>query len=367
MQKIAVNMQDVAREAGVSMMTVSLALRGHSKISEATAERVRKIAEQMGYRPNPLVSALVSDIRSRYKMKSPPVIGFVSSYKERSKWWVNEVSRSYYDGAKARAEKLGFGFELFEMAANDMTPKRLNKILIYRKVCGLICGPVPNNGANLVLDWEAFPAVALGYSMKNPAIHRITHNHYQSMTLTLERLTELGYKRIGMLTSFEAEQRTSDLYLAAIQAYQRRIPASRRIPYWYRPSRGNLVQSVLEWVEQCKPDVILDANFNLWDHILEQHQMQHVQDIAYASLSWRASKPEIAGIEQNSFKVGEVAVNALVSQIYANERGVPSTQTISLVNGKWIDGSSVPCKRRIRKAVGAKSSVKSVGKKVLSR
>lgn len=358
MQKIAVNMMDVAKEAGVSMMTVSLALRGHSKISKATAKRVREIAERMGYRPNPLVSALVSDIRSRYKMKTPPVIGFISSYEERNTWWLNEVQRSYYEGAKARAEKLGFGFELFEVAVDGMTPRRLNNILSYRKVCGLICGPLPDVSIDLELDWEAFPAVALGYSMREPAIHRITHNHYQSMSLTLQRLDDLGYKRIGIISAEWATVRTSDLYIGALEAYQRRIPVSNRIPWLALPINGIRVDLILNWIQQQKCDVVVDASFNALDYIFEQSQITLPKGLAYATLSWRREKPENTGIEQNSFIVGEVAVNTLVSQIYANERGVPSTQTISLVNGKWMEGKTVPPKKKVtRRAKSVKAVV----------
>lgn len=42
-------MTEVARRAGVSLSTVSRALAGHSRISEATRRRVRDIAEQLGY------------------------------------------------------------------------------------------------------------------------------------------------------------------------------------------------------------------------------------------------------------------------------------------------------------------------------
>ena len=45
---------DVARHAGVSQGTVGRVLHGTkgSKISEATSERVRKIAQQLSYQPN---------------------------------------------------------------------------------------------------------------------------------------------------------------------------------------------------------------------------------------------------------------------------------------------------------------------------
>lgn len=47
-----VSIKDIAAKCGVSVATVSKALNGQSDISKATRERIRKIAEQMGYTPN---------------------------------------------------------------------------------------------------------------------------------------------------------------------------------------------------------------------------------------------------------------------------------------------------------------------------
>lgn len=53
-----VRLQDVARQLGVHPMTVSRALSGSGRISEATRENVRRTAEELGYRPNPVARNL---------------------------------------------------------------------------------------------------------------------------------------------------------------------------------------------------------------------------------------------------------------------------------------------------------------------
>lgn len=47
-----VTIKDVAREAGVSAMSVSNVLNGRGRISEATAKHVREVVERLGYRPS---------------------------------------------------------------------------------------------------------------------------------------------------------------------------------------------------------------------------------------------------------------------------------------------------------------------------
>ena len=55
-----VSIRDVAREAGVSVTTVSHALNDKGRLNPETRERVREVAQQLGYRPNPAARSLVS-------------------------------------------------------------------------------------------------------------------------------------------------------------------------------------------------------------------------------------------------------------------------------------------------------------------
>lgn len=56
----SVSLKDVARAAGVSASTVSRALYRHPRISEETSNRVRRLAEEMGYTPSLLARSLVT-------------------------------------------------------------------------------------------------------------------------------------------------------------------------------------------------------------------------------------------------------------------------------------------------------------------
>src|ERR1051325_9261392 len=68
-------MQRIADAAGVSRMTVSLALRNHPRISAATRERIRQVAERLGYHPDPEVSKLMAYLRRAKPAKHARVLG----------------------------------------------------------------------------------------------------------------------------------------------------------------------------------------------------------------------------------------------------------------------------------------------------
>src|SRR5690606_18100520 len=55
-----VTLSDIAKQAEVHVTTVSLALRNHPRLPERTRKRIQKIAEELGYQPDPVLQALVA-------------------------------------------------------------------------------------------------------------------------------------------------------------------------------------------------------------------------------------------------------------------------------------------------------------------
>ena len=74
------SMQDVARAAGVSLMTVSRALRNAPKVSEATRERVLVCAQKLGYTTDPNLSRMMHAVRGRKRPRSHATIAVVRDH-----------------------------------------------------------------------------------------------------------------------------------------------------------------------------------------------------------------------------------------------------------------------------------------------
>src|SRR4051812_19855777 len=101
------NIRKIAKAAGVSHTTVSLALRNHPRVSEQTKRRIQTLAKKMGYRPNALVAALMSHVRSNRRVVAHEVVAFLSGGPTPD-WWRGwpSISQNYF-GARNRAEQLG--------------------------------------------------------------------------------------------------------------------------------------------------------------------------------------------------------------------------------------------------------------------
>src|SRR3954467_13477885 len=81
-----VRLQDIADRAAVSKATVSLALRDHSSIPPATRARIQGIADELGYRPNPLVSALMTYQRSAQPRPKAVTLALVMNFRRKDAW-----------------------------------------------------------------------------------------------------------------------------------------------------------------------------------------------------------------------------------------------------------------------------------------
>jgi LacI family transcriptional regulator len=115
-----VTMQDVANAAGVHRTTISLAFRQHPSLPVETRKRLLALAEEMGYRPNPLVSALMTELRGKRSEKQHEIIAYVTTYPADNPWRRYPSLREMFAGAQARAAKLGFAAQEFDLGAADM-------------------------------------------------------------------------------------------------------------------------------------------------------------------------------------------------------------------------------------------------------
>ena len=67
-------MKLIAAKAGLSGAAVSLALRDHPSIPPATRTRIKRLADQLGYRVDPNVSRLMAYLRQRPQARATGII-----------------------------------------------------------------------------------------------------------------------------------------------------------------------------------------------------------------------------------------------------------------------------------------------------
>ncbi|MET0262707.1 MAG: LacI family DNA-binding transcriptional regulator [Rariglobus sp.] len=338
----ALTMSELAKAAGVSKMTVSLALRGNEKISVATRERIRALAEKMGYRPNPLVQTLMANLRSTRPANYHSTIAWITAFPNRDGWSKHWVHKHYHQGAVARAAALGYKIETFWALAPRMTGAALTRMLRARGIRGLIIPPIADPGTRLDIDWAHFSCAAIGYSFTEPRLHRAAANLREGMTRAIAECQQRGFKRIGFALPVDTDARVNHSWLAGYLAWQQFIPAKDRLPALLAP--GRMEELLPNWLGTHRPDVIISPNFEFlqWLPALGK---RIPEDISLVTLSYPddedASIAHISGINQNNFTIGEAAVDLIVSQLQHNDTGLPAHPRVMLIDGFWNEGTTL--------------------------
>jgi len=347
-------MQMIADEAGVSRMAVSLALRNSPKISVATRHRIHEIAQRMGYRPNPLVSALMTQLRDVRRVPRPTTLAYVTAYPTADGWRRPGPFVDFFDGAKYRAEALGYTLEEWWVTKPGMTEHRFSEILYNRNIHGLLIAPLPAGGSSLKLEWSRFATATIAFSLASPLIHRASNDQYLSIGMALQELTKLGYQRIGLAITDEEDMRVQRKWSAGYMVYQQGIDPAQRVPQML--ATGAFPRALAEWFNAHRPDAILSQDPKLPEY-LAQLGFSVPKDVGVAHLSLNESDMEFAGINQNSRLVGSSALDLVDAQLRRNERGLPAAPKTVMILGRWIDGPTV------RDVTGEKHAAKKGGEK----
>lgn len=333
-----VTLRDIAKEVGVSHVTVSLALRNNTRITEPLRKKIQKKADEMGYQPDPMLAAL-----SNYRLKNRehPVqaaLAWINTWDPPEKLRSFHVFDLYWKGALKTAGNLGYHLEEFRL--KDIPLKRIEQILIARNIRGILIPPDRTTSVNWEgFDWSQFASIRFGRSPKKPQLHFVTSAQVQNSMTAFNKINEKGYKRIG----FVGEYADSETFGAGFFWAQQQVPKRRQIPHLLidRPTPIESLKKALgKWIDKHKPDAIYTRYTEL-PELLSNLGHRVPEDIALATTSI-IDTPIDSGIDQNSEEVGRAAVLALVSLINDSEQGIPEMLHEYLIQGKWVDGNSMP-------------------------
>ena len=337
----AANLQDIANRAGVHRSTVALALRDSPRISSATRKRVQKIARELGYRPNPLVTALMTARRSGKPVKHV-TLAYVTNYPTRFGWRPEYHDRpDYFPGAEQRALDFGYKVEHFWLREPGMTPVRFSDILAARGIHGVMIGRLPPGEHTLELAWARFSAVAVGLTLHTPLLHQVAENHFEAAAQALRQCTARGYRRIGLVYS-EADDspRVGHRWLSAFAGYQMELPAEWRVPLC--PGVPASEAEFVRWFREHRPEALLVTHARPVLAWLGRMKLVVPCDVGLVDLAGDHPELACAGVHCAAARIGALAVETLVGMLHRGEQGVRTMCQESLLSGEWREGSSLP-------------------------
>jgi DNA-binding LacI/PurR family transcriptional regulator len=326
----------VAYHAKVSQTAVSLAFRNDPSLPPATRRRILAKAEELGYRPDPVLSSLVAYRQSNRPTHYLATLAWIETLAKEKR---GSDHSAYLLGARERAEELGFQIEIFEINNSSMPAQRISRIMAPRNMRGALIAPLPTSHGPLRLDWDNLSAVAIGYTLQAPLIHLVANHHYRSMLMMVEKLRALGYSRIGLAIPGVHDKRLDHSYSAAFLVAQRDVPAVDRIPC-HVPEQLEF-GGFVKWFQKHRLDALITVGYGQVNQWLDDLKVRIPDDLGVAHISPRPGGRNFAAIVENSRLIGRIAIDFLAGLLQRNECGIPEFPKRTLIESKWVEGDTL--------------------------
>lgn len=325
----------IARRAGVSASAVSMALRNHPRISAGTRDRVRRIARELGYRPDPDVAKLMNHLRLRDKPRFKFSLVALTTIPESEE---RPYNRKLIEGARLRADALGYQLSIFRFVPGATRNRSLQRILRSRGVEGLLLLPMRvAQPLTEMLDWDQFSVVAATRGVPAPEFHRVVPHHFINTLLVCEQLERLGYRRIGLVTNREFDVSISPGLAAGVVWQSTQGRAEQVTPLFFEGERPSGVKA---WFERERPDSIVVSGVRDAEAVVADLGLKFPGPVGVAATNLEGPTP-FAGIDSQEAEIGGTAIDQLHARIQSNQKGVPRVPTETTIMGRWIAGPSV--------------------------
>jgi LacI family transcriptional regulator len=333
-----ITLQDIARQAGVSKMTVSLALRGHPHAAAATRDRLRRIANEMGYRPNPLIVANMTLLRAGRRTSFAGTIAFVGFGASPERATASSQGQRIFVGARRRAESLGYQLEWFPLQEAAPDGQRLTEILLARGIAAVVLGANQVLPPSAHLDWSRFSVAAIGRTEIGRELHRTVGDYYRAVREACQRCRARGYRRIGLAITREHDTAHQSLHRSALLGCQADWPRADHVPVLV--AEQWTADVFMRWVTRHRPEVVITC-YDDPARWLPAAGLQIPEDIGLIRPHVNDKALGIGGFLFEDSELGAAAVDLVVEQLNHNERGLPDTVKRVLLPGRWFDGRSL--------------------------
>ncbi|PTY06029.1 LacI family transcriptional regulator [Verrucomicrobia bacterium LW23] len=335
------NQREIAKALGLAQATVSLAMRGHPSIPAKTQELVWETAKKLGYRPNPMVAALMESIRSGRPVKDQGCLAILYDKDSRDPF-LQKLSayRIQLEGMQNQAILRGYRSECFYLHNPGVTAEALDRQLYSRGIAGVIlAAPKSVDSPAVRMQWDRYAASTISYTWQVPAVDRVSSHHRHNVDLAFQKVLERGYLRIGMCLPAAACNGVDSNWLAGYLVCESHLPARRRIPLFKGTIHDTPTEKFRAWHERWKPDVILSL-MGEETHWLKQIGIPR-EAMRIVCLNLQPGSP-LSGIVENNYDVGAAATDIVVQKLNHNERGLPAHPRLLLIDGSWKEGNSLP-------------------------
>jgi len=334
-----ITLKDIAAQCGVSVATVSYALREDPRIAKQTGQRVRAAAEQLGYRPDPLLSALIS---YRSDVKSERLKGEVAMLypceKTSPRTRLFQVHRECFG---RRMVDHGYSVSDFYLDTLGYSVKRLRQILLARNIRGVALAWGFETTTLPDFPWQDFVVVSTERVMVHPHLDRISMNHFRAIRVVMDKIRAKGHTRIALIfhddTPPVVKKNILGSYLVEMQAAGK--DPGPLTPFEY--IRGESPARFLRWFHTTKPTALLCGG-GIDRTFFKEAGLSFPVDCGFAAAEIDEGIPgKETGIYVGAV-MGQTLADLLMRKIVTYDHvSLRAEGQLLLVNGVWHDGETL--------------------------
>ncbi|PLR77047.1 LacI family transcriptional regulator [Bacillus sp. V3-13] len=317
-----VSIKDIAKQAGVSISTVSYALNGSPKVTEETSARILAIAKELNYIPNAAARSL--------KKRETKIIGvFLTDY---SGAFYGQLLQGMQEALTSR------GYELIVCSG-----KESHRFLPERMIDGAIILDATFSSAELIKYADlGHKLVVLDRELDHPNINQILLDNKAGATLAIDHLIDKGHRKIYAVTgpriSYDSNQR--------LQAVRQTIERYQDIDYeeiegdFNKPAGERAAQQII--ADYSKPVAVFCLNdemaIGMYNYLSKTDYRigEHVHIIGFDNIEVsQYMDPRLTTIDYSKRKWGTLAAENLLKLI-ANEPLENERIYVSLIDGDSV-------------------------------
>lgn len=305
MKKQSVTIYDVAREADVSMATVSRVVNGNVNVKPSTREKVLKVIEELDYRPNAVARGLAS--------KKTTTVGVI----------IPDITNQYFSSFALGIDDVATMYKyniIMGNADHGREEKVINDIL-SRQVDGVVyLGHALTNSARREFDRSRTPVVLAGVKDPEGKLPSVHINYEEAVSEVVDQLADSGYQHIAYVSSKEYQEKNQpgrfSGYLKGLQNHG--MTLTEDLVFTAKNSRYKAGKEIAEQLLNSKADACVVIGDELATSIVNHLQAQGIKipdDFGLVSsnnsILTEIVHPQLSSIAPPLYDIGAVAMRLL--------------------------------------------------------
>lgn len=315
MKKSSVTIHDIAKKLNISASTVSRALADNPRISDATKEKVKALADKMHYYPNVLASSL--------RKGKGNVIGVI----------VPRINRHFFsnviEGIEREAREYGYNVIISQSQEKYENEVSYINALLNARVDGVIVSISVETNNYEHLDHvikRGIPIVFFDRIVESLSTSYVELDDFSGAFDAVSHLIEQGCKRIvflGGLDNINIYKNRKDGYVEALKSAK--LSVDENLVFQNMLTREQGHEAIQKLIEE---GIVFDGVFASSDFsalgallCLKGHNIKIPEDVAVAGFAnepfTALMEPPLTSVEQYGGRIGTAAVKLLFDQIEA--------------------------------------------------